>query len=112
MWKKIHAGLDQSAGYDTVKNAFERVCMNMPDVFYDVVSFSVRASDILSVNCPLLVFVSLFALTRSATSCTTKRKKWFKIISITSRSRRCVSMLVSAGWGFVCRNVDVGTFSF
>jgi len=36
VWKKIHAGLDQSAGYDTVKNAFERVCMNMPDVFYDV----------------------------------------------------------------------------
>ena len=37
VWKKIHAGLDQSAGYDTVKNSFERVCMNMPDVFYDVV---------------------------------------------------------------------------
>jgi len=36
VWKKIHAGLDQSAGYDTVKNSFERVCMNMPDVFYDV----------------------------------------------------------------------------
>lgn len=36
VWYKVHGGLDQSAGYDKVKNAFERVCMNMPDVFYDV----------------------------------------------------------------------------
>ena len=36
VWRKAHSGLDQSAGYDKVKNAFERTCMNMPDVFYDV----------------------------------------------------------------------------
>ena len=44
VWKKIHAGLDQSAGYDTVKNTFERVCMNMPHVFYDVVCASLSLS--------------------------------------------------------------------
>ena len=49
VWKKIHAGLDQSAGYDTVKNSFERVCMNMPDVFYDVVRLFLSLSLSLSV---------------------------------------------------------------
>lgn len=37
MWTKIHAGLDQSAGYTDVKARFEEVCASMPDVFFDVV---------------------------------------------------------------------------
>ena len=58
VWKKIHAGLDQSAGYDTVKNTFERVCMNMPDVFYDVVrtfSLSLYVTTTTTINHFLLI---------------------------------------------------------
>mmetsp|Transcript_5872 Transcript_5872/g.18703 ORF Transcript_5872/g.18703 Transcript_5872/m.18703 type:complete len:144 (-) Transcript_5872:101-532(-) len=36
VWTKIHAGLDQSAGYTDVKARFEEVCASMPDVFFDV----------------------------------------------------------------------------
>lgn len=36
IWSKVNALLDQSSGYEAVKDAFERTCANMPDVFYDV----------------------------------------------------------------------------
>ena len=36
IWSKVNALLDQSSGYEGVKDAFERTCANMPDVFYDV----------------------------------------------------------------------------
>ena len=35
VWSKANSLLDESAGYETVKDAFERVCANMPQVFYD-----------------------------------------------------------------------------
>ena len=38
VWAKVNAMIDQSAGYEAVKDAFERACANMPDVFYDAVS--------------------------------------------------------------------------
>jgi uncharacterized protein YfiM (DUF2279 family) len=36
IWSKVNALLDQSSGYEAVKDAFERTCANMPNVFYDV----------------------------------------------------------------------------
>ena len=36
VWSKVNALLDQSSGYEAVKDAFERTCANMPNVFYDV----------------------------------------------------------------------------
>ena len=36
IWSKVNTLLDQSSGYEAVKDAFERTCANMPDVFYDV----------------------------------------------------------------------------
>jgi hypothetical protein len=36
VWAKVNALLDQSSGYEAVKDAFERTCANMPNVFYDV----------------------------------------------------------------------------
>ena len=36
IWSKVNALLDQSSGYEAVKDAFERACANMPNVFYDV----------------------------------------------------------------------------
>ena len=35
VWAKTNAILDESAGYEAVKDAFERTCAHMPDVFYD-----------------------------------------------------------------------------
>jgi hypothetical protein len=35
VWSKANSLLDESAGYENVKDAFERVCANMPRVFYD-----------------------------------------------------------------------------
>ena len=35
VWSKANSLLDESAGYENVKDAFERVCANMPHVFYD-----------------------------------------------------------------------------
>lgn len=35
VWAKTNAILDESAGYEAVKDAFERTCAHMPEVFYD-----------------------------------------------------------------------------
>ena len=39
MWEKTDSLLDESAGYEATKDAFERVCANVPDVFFDAVCF-------------------------------------------------------------------------
>eukprot|EP00943_MAST-04B_sp_MAST-4B-sp1_P009489 g9489.t1 len=36
VWEKANSELDQSAGYEAVKDAFERTCAAMTPVFYDV----------------------------------------------------------------------------
>ena len=38
VWAKTNSLLDESAGYEATKSAFERVCSGMPSVFYDIVS--------------------------------------------------------------------------
>ena len=35
VWEKTHSLLDESAGYEAAKDAFERTCANVPDVFFD-----------------------------------------------------------------------------
>ena len=39
VWEKTDSLLDESAGYEATKDAFERVCANVPDVFFDAVRF-------------------------------------------------------------------------
>lgn len=38
VWSKTNSVLDESAGYEATKYAFEKVCSDMPSVFYDIVS--------------------------------------------------------------------------
>ena len=35
VWDRTNKKLDQSAGYEATKDAFERTCADMPNVFFD-----------------------------------------------------------------------------
>ena len=35
VWDRTNKKLDQSSGYEETKNAFERTCADMPNVFFD-----------------------------------------------------------------------------